>query len=364
MSDEEKSTEATNEESAALEQRPEVIDAAEEPKANRRARRAAEAGADPEDAPIRDRNKRLRAKSAPKTREQRARERADAVAQGLGAGERVDDALSRTATATGKFFEKNFAWVQWLVVAGLIAAIASLIYRYRQENLSEKEGDRLGEVLATSTGKITSTEAPPQADRNLVDTRAEFATATARAEAAEKKWAGLSEHETPELRLWSALARAASFLDLKKWDEAKKIYESTLGDGLATPTIKSRAQEGIGLALEAQGKFAEALPAFEKMGSFGLPDSKNLGRFHAARVRFELGEKDKAKTELEQLAKDLQKDVSPMGPRPYLAGAVEDLQKTIDPKAAAAGAGGISPEQLEELRRQIEAMQQKGGQAP
>ncbi|HSC86054.1 MAG TPA: hypothetical protein VLC09_02240 [Polyangiaceae bacterium] len=336
----------------------EVIDtAAEGEKLSRRERRAAEKGKTNDGEP-KDRNARVRA-GVPSRRKTRERERAEAAARGLATTERVDDVFARSAESTSRFFRSQFAWLQWLILAVFAGLVALLIYNYRQGRQREKAGELLAQVLSVAQGRITTTEPAQPSDRNLVDTRPEFPSVDARSEAALKAWKGLNETSSGELAAYAELGRAATLLDGKKWSDARAAFEKAAAiPGISTEGAL-RAREGVGLALEAEGKLPEARAAFEKVKDTGAAQAKELSRFHVARVRFLQGEKDAARDELVKLRGELDKGKSAMSDRNYLSLAVEDLLKTVDPTAARE-TGGISPDQLEDLKRQLEQMQKSG----
>ena len=333
----------------------------EEEQLSRRARRAAEktgAGEGGEPEAIKDRNARVRARAGG-SKKQRERERAAAAAEGLGAAERVDDAIARSADATGRFVRNQFPWLQWVIVLGFAAVVALLIYNYRQGKDREKLGIRVARALDVATGRIASAEPLQPSDRNLVDSRPEFASEEARTAAALVEWKALSVVSSSDLAGWAELGRAATLFDAKKWGEARAVYQSVLAARALGAEAELRAREGVGLSFEAEGKLDDARGAFEKLKEVAGPAAKQLSRFHVARVRFLLGDKDAAREDLTKLRGELEKGQSLTAERGYLSLAVEELLKTIDPKAAAE-TGGISPEQLEQLKRQIEQMQKEG----
>lgn len=319
-----------------------------EEKKNRRARRAEQAGAT-EDGPIKDRNQRVRAQ---------LRTRAPQGARGAEPF-RSEDLLSRSAEKTGRLVQAQFPWLQWVVVLGLAAGVGAIIYGYQRTQKREQTGDRLAAVLEISNGRIASDSPLEPSDPNLVDTRPEFASAEERAKKAAEQWEELQGGARSELRILSRLAEAAALYDAKNWAGARQKYESVAQENQASALHRARATEGLGLTWEAEGNLEQARAAFAQLDGYELKEYKQLGRFHEARILFLQGEKEKAKEELTRLNSELSRGSSPFGPRNYMVLAVEDLLKTVDPEAASSS-GGITPEQLEELRKQIEAMQQGG----
>lgn len=328
-----------------------------EPKLNRRARRAKEAGhTDPTDpSAVKDRNKKLRARA----QGARAREREEAAAEGLDTRERVDDALAKASAGASRFIKNQFRWLQWVIVLGIVAWIGSLVVSYRKSRAFAKEGDRLGGALLVMHGKVAS--AVEGEESYFKDVRPEFATAEARAEAAGKSLSDLANLENPELSAWVLLAKGAALMDQAKWDDALKLYQGLAGRTEAPVSVRARATESQGVLFEAKGDRKQARAAYEKLLSFSLGDVKLLGKIHLSRLDLLDGNKDKARNDLTALLPDLKKEDDPVLGKTYLLAAIEDLLKTIDPKPEAPSGGGISPEQLEQLKKQIEAMQKAAG---
>lgn len=312
---------------------------------------------------IKDRNQRLRAEAAAKRRKLREEERSSAAQEGLATGERVDDALSRSADAGVRFLRANFVWLQWIVIAGLAAGMGFLIYEYREDVAAEKAGTKLAGILSTEFGRIASTDAVTPSDRRLVDPRPEFESEQVRAQKAAEKWNSLKGAKAGALKLSAMLGRAGALYDQGKFVEARAAYESILADGQSKllPQIKGRALEGVGFTLESEKKYEEAKTAFEKLSSVESKEFSGLQKFHVARIEFLLGNRDKAKELLSALDTKLSEGAGPQGPTDYLGAAVRDLLKTVDPTKAQEEQQALSAEQMQEFLKQFEAMQKNNG---
>lgn len=309
----------------------------------RERRRAAAGAAEPtEPSEIKDRNQRLRAEVEGK-RKAKEKERYDRVADGLGAAEVVDDALSRSADATGRFMRSNFAWLQWIIVGGIAASMGILIYDYRQSKARENAGDELAEALAVAAGRIASADAEKPTDPNLVDTRPEYSSVAERQKAALEKFRALENGASPELAFLGKLGRAGELFDSGKYAEARALYSEAAGSAVANASDdwKARALEGIALCLEAEKNYDEALKKLEQLASVGLPEMKNLARYHKGRILLLQGDKEGSKKVLVELRDELKKSAPPVenpmdafgGPRTYLARSVEDLLRNVAPEA-------------------------------
>lgn len=336
---------------------------------SRRERRAQAKGKSPEGEggeEIKDRNQRLRAEAAARRRKLRETERASAQREGLEAGERLDDAFSRSAAATGRFLRTNFVWLQWVIVLAVAGAVAFMIYNYRRQVNRDKAGALLASVLGDQYGRIASSDPVTPSDSRLVDPRPEFATEEAQNKAAVQAWERLRAKSSGALKLAAGLGQAGALYDSGKYAEARKAYEELA----ARPEIsleaqmKGRALEGVGLSLEAEEKYAEAKKAFEKLGNLDPSEFKKLQRFHVARIEYLLGNRDTAKEMLEKLDQELSVGAPAQGPTDYIGAAVRDLLKTVDPTRAAAEQQAISAEQMQEMLKQFQEMQKKQGAAP
>jgi predicted negative regulator of RcsB-dependent stress response len=218
---------------------------------------------------VKDRNQRLRAEAAAKRRRLREAERVSAADEGLDAGERVDDALVRSADAGVRFLRDNFAWLQWIVIAGAAGAMGFLIFEYRQGVKAEKQGAQLASILGNQFGRIASADPENPSDARLVDPRTEFASEEERHKKAAEAWTKLGGAKSGYLKVAGKLGRAGVLYDQGKFGEARAAYEKTLADGkIALHTqLKGRAMEGIGFCFEAEKKYPEAKKAFAKSPS-------------------------------------------------------------------------------------------------
>lgn len=309
---------------------------------------------------IKDRNKRLRDQAARK-RAARQRQRHTAVAEGLDAAERVDDALSRTAHAAGKFLEKNMSWLQWVLLGGVAGGIGYLVYDYRAQLANEKATDALMVAVAAQQGRIAGADEWRSPDPNLVDPRAEFASSEERLKAAEERYrAALAEGGNSGTRLFAHLGLAGVLFDQGRYADARAEYENakTLAISARQPVGRARALEGIALSYEAEGKRDEALRAFGELAD--VEGHAQLGRYHQARLWHAQGDSAKALETLTKVREELLKIAPATGRPSFLQASVEELMRSIDPNAVPAPApAGITPEQLEQLQRQFEEMQRR-----
>ncbi len=337
---------------------------AETDKRSRRERRAEANGTQQDE--IKDRNQRLRAEAIARRKSERKKDLSAARAEGLAPAERVDDALVRGADGATRLMRDNFKWLQWVFVLGLAGSMAYLVFDYRRGVDREARGEKVAAALDAVSGRLTSATPVTPSDRNLVDTRPEFESQEKKLEAALGRFTDLTKSKDPELRLLGLLGRAGVFYDQQKFADARTAYEDVFKNPLSAQflELRVRAAEGIVLCHEAEGRFDDAAKAAGVLRELG-GQAADLGALHASRIAYQKGDLPGG----ERVADQAYSRRSPQkraadAPPTYIEAAARELQKSVDPAGAAAAAsadaaksGGITPEQLEELKRQFEAMQ-------
>lgn len=323
---------------------------------NRRARRASEKK-NADQGEIKDRNQRLRAEVRGTKKRATSAEKARAA---LDAQERLDDVLLRSTDAAGKFLGSNFNWLQYVIVLGAAGGIGYLFWNYRSGVDQAKRGDQLAEAFDVTHGRLASDAAPKTSQFGLVDTRPEFADPEARAKASQEKWAALASSE-PALELHALLAQAGGKFDGRAFEDAIKSYETILSHPKAqkSPLIQARAAEGILLSYEALGNYDKALDAVKRLQ--GVAGQAQLATYHEARLALLKGDKTRAKELVASLSEKLKKSEKPGSSPGYLSVQVSELEKTLDPKPTLP-TGGLSPETLAMLQKQLEELQKNAAQ--
>jgi hypothetical protein len=197
-----------------------------------------------------------------------------------------------------------------------------------------------------------------------------YETRKARAEEAQKRFdkAATEEAGTPVGAI-ARLGAAASYFDLGAFDKAAAGYEAFLSevdDGGAW--LKANALEGLGQALEAQGKIDEARKRYKELGDLDAGTPSLMGRYHEARIAVRKGETDAAKKLLTGVL-DTIKERGQIDALNYPFVASRELLLSIDPgadvpslpSAGVNGLDGIDPEMLQQL---LQAKQAAGAGAP
>ncbi|MDC0745235.1 tetratricopeptide repeat protein [Polyangium mundeleinium] len=338
----------------------------------RRKKRVGGATAAEDDAAL-PRDKNARAKELLKRR----REQADAaerrpVASSLDAGEMVDDALARSASAVTKWLKTNVGVLQWVVLAAIVGAGG---YAFWSSRSDKKLGDASSDLftgVAANRGLVMEEDKRPDDQKEIDPTRV-FKNEADKTQAALDAYGKvIDKHAGTGAALLARLGQGGTYLEKRDWDKAIEAYSSVLSSPLAAadPDVKGRATEGIGYAKEGKGDLDGAMASFKELAGIDVKGYKDLATYHEARVLFAKGNKDKAKEVLKPLDEKLALPSKEPEPLEYLKGAVHDLMVQIDPAAAAAqqpvfggGAPGALPADIQEkARRMVEEAQKKAAQ--
>jgi len=319
---------------------------------------------------IRDRNQRIREEAAAKRRAKReTEERRAAPARNLETGEIVDDALARSSHAVATFLKRNFALVQWLIVAAVVGGIGYQIYSYRRGLSRDRATAEIARAVVNEQGRIGDAAKPaPDQFTGLSDPRPAFADEAQRLKAAEKEYRKAKDATSGTVSALATLGLAGILFDQGKYAEAKTAYEQVKDSELAARDrdARARAIEGIGLSLEALGQLEPALRAFRELENLDIPGIGALGQYQQARVLLRQNEREKAKELLKKahakLKKSEKKEETMLAAAPsgYLESQVRELLASLDPEAVPkAMPEGITAEQLERLKQQLQLQSPK-----
>lgn len=265
---------------------------------------SAEPGAAPAAAPA---NRHARRTAAAKARADRKRERAEAAAIGLDAGEMVDDVLVRATDKVSRFGRRHWNTIQWIIGLGLIGGLGYQVYSWRMSGVAASTTDVLFEGVAAERGKIGDPKEQGKPDSDgIIDSAPIFETEAARQEAALAAYRKAAEvRPGSAIEAFSRLGEGGILLEMGKADEALAVYDRLLASSAAgaTPEIRAGALEGRALALESKGDLPGARKSFEDLGA--LPGHENRGLYQQARLAHAQGDLDAAKALLNKLFKAL-----------------------------------------------------------
>lgn len=286
-----------------------------------------------------------------------AKRAAKAAAKAAKKGTQVlPEEVDQRVVAAAQAYERNSAKL-WLGLGALVLAGAAVFFLVDVYGTRDHEAaEALGEGLAAARGVIVKEgEDAPDGD---IET---FTSPEARAKKAQESYAAAAQKYAGKLAgRWARLGEAGALAELGKHAEAEKLFAALAGD--ADPFIAARATEGVGFALEAQGKHAEAAAQYEKLGKLGAGEWKPLADYQRARMLVAQGKPRDAATALEALLK-AERGKPDAARFPNVLGEAETLLTELsvelddptlraDIPRARAGAGGTN-DIMEQIRLQL-----------
>lgn len=303
----------------------------------------------------------------------------------LAPGEMVDDALARGMSGASRWLRKNFGALQWVIIAGVAGGVGYWVYDSRSTNRAEAASADLLKGTLTERGRVVAGTTSKNEDENPDDPTPVFKSVDERRDTALASYRKVTAaHPGTGAAILARMGEAGVLLDKRDWDGALAAYNEVKASPLAAAdvTVRGRALEGVGLALEGKKDTEGAMKAFRELSNTDSRGLKELGMYHEARILFAKGDNDKAKELLKGARERLKSTESaakspvpmPGGesrPFSFLEGQIEDLLKRIDPKALAVepsaalpGAPGIpgvgpgrpggTPENLKALQEELQ----------
>lgn len=186
-----------------------------------------------------------------------------------------------------------------IVVAALI--VASAIYVYKEEKaLQSSEGmvgalEILGRPVETVQLFSGSSEGPDEES---------FGSMHEKDEATQKAFhSAIEKASTSSVKNMAILGEAQALLGLGRHEDAAEAYQRFIDSPEGTETFLFLAYEGLGLALEGQGKLDEAMKQFQALQSVAGGRYEPLSLYHQARLLESQQKKDEAKSMYASLAK-------------------------------------------------------------
>jgi tetratricopeptide (TPR) repeat protein len=226
--------------------------------------------------------------------------KAAAKASKKGTAPVVPGAVAKQVQAARSFYEDNARLLLGGIGAGLLAAVLWMVI---SAQMSKKAGEGAAELykgVEAMNGMVLQAGQEPPEDSDIES----FASAKARAEKAHKEFEATAKAQAGSAAgLWAVLGEANTARELGKPADAAKLYEQLIANKDSPEFVKARATEGLGFALEAQQKYADALKRFEELAKIDKGAYKPLADYHSARMHMALGEKQKAADVLEALVK-------------------------------------------------------------
>jgi predicted negative regulator of RcsB-dependent stress response len=339
----------------------------EEALERRRKRKGKAAAATDADAADLPKDKNARAKELLKRRREQSTVEKQPI--NLLPAEMVDDALSRSASATGKWIRKNFNVIQWAVLAAAVGVGGFLLYTSQTEKTAAAATAELATGLSAERGRVMAEDKRSDEEKEFDPTKV-YKTQDERADAALAGYRkAMAEHPGTPAALLAKLGEAGVLLEKRDWDGAIAAYGTVLSSKLAQTDIdvKGRCIEGVGMAKEGKGDLDGAIASYKELEGIDARGFKELGMYQQGRVFLAKGEKDKAKDILKMVREKLQAPAADGQKLRYLEEVVDETLRKIDPalvptKAPLMGGAkgdAISPEQMEKIKKVLEEAAKK-----
>jgi hypothetical protein len=298
----------------------------------------------------------------------------------LAPSEMVDDALSRGAAGAGRWLKKNFATVQWVIVAAIAGGIGVALYERHSDKSAEQATSELMKGTLSERGRISSSSQSKPEDEGPEDPTPVFKSADERRDTALASYRKVvSTYPGTGAAILARMGEAGLVFDKRDWDGAIAAYREVKESALAKAdvSVRGRAMEAIGLALESKGDIDGAIKSFHELENTDVRGMKELGMYQQARLLFGKGETDQAKALLlsarEKIKDPAGSSSGPLGPShpfAFLESQIDDLLRRIDPAAIPptppsmptgmpiGDPSKMSPDQLQRLQEQLrKAMQ-------
>jgi hypothetical protein len=306
----------------------------------------------------------------------------------LAPGEMVDDALARGLSGASRWLRKNFGALQWVIIAAVAGGVGYWVYDSRSTNRAEAASADLLKGALIERGRVVAGTTTKNDQENPDDPTPVFKSVEEKRDTALASYRKVtSAHPGTGAAILARLGEAGVLLDKRDWDGALAAYNDVKASPLAAAdiTVRGRALEGVGLALEGKKDPEGAAKAFRELGNTDARGLKELGMYHEARILFAKGDNDKAKELLKGARQRLKSVESPSKspvPMPggesrpfgFLESQIEDLLKRIDPKALAdeapvpgpgvPGGKSATPENLKKLQEELQRKLQEKAKKP
>lgn len=252
-----------------------------------------------------------------------------------------------------------------LVVVLGVAWLALVHYLDTKDN---DAGNLLRAAVTNSHGLVIAGDETPPEDA-LVPT---FSSAEERANKALAGYRDIAnKFGSSNAGHYAALGVANSLFELGKHDEAAREYAKVLEAAGSDVFLRFRALEGSGYALEAQKKYAEALGRFEELGKLGNGAYRPLADYHRARVLVAQGKSADARALLEASTKAAAAASDDERSRfESVLDATSTLLSELGGRPAErtrgnlGAGGGLTPDVIEALRKQLASQPQEQAPSP
>jgi tetratricopeptide (TPR) repeat protein len=282
---------------------------------------------------------------------------------GLDPGEMVDDALARATASFIKWLRSHTGMLQAAVVGVVLVGAGYAYYENRMEKRDDEVSSALFRGVEDERGKISTTPKTEEEERQ--DPTRTWRSAEDRRNAALGAYRkAIASYPGSGAAILAQLNEAGMLFEQDQWDAALAALHAVKASALARadPSVRGRAADLEGLALEGKGDVDGALKAFREVQNTDLRGLKELGMYEQARLLYARGDSAEAKNLLISARDRLRPktgETSGGGEErllPFLSSEVDALLGQIDPAAVAqnrAGGKSLSAADLARLQEQF-----------
>lgn len=191
-----------------------------------------------------------------------------------------------------------------LIAVALIGAVAGIALDQIMEGRSAEESKLLGRGLEAAVAEVVppteegETPAAPEGEEDVLT----FASQSAKASEAMKRWNEVVSGTSNSIRGIGALGVAVAHYELGEYDKAVKAYEELLASKDAKlDFLRSEIVEGLGYALEATGNIDEARKRFETLITETQGEARKAATYQAGRLAQLKGDTEAAKKHFKEV---------------------------------------------------------------
>ncbi len=208
-----------------------------------------------------------------------------------------DEFISKTTSVFDWAYEHRRP-IGLLIAVALIGSVAGIALDRILAGRAAEESKLLGQGLEAAVAEVI----PPAEDGETsakpegVEERLTFASQSAQASEAMKRWKEVVSGTSNSIRGIGQLGVAAAHFELGEYDKAVEEYEELLSSNDANlKFLRSEIVEGLGYALEASGKVDAALKRIEALITETEGEARKSATYQAGRLAQLKGDKEAAK---------------------------------------------------------------------
>lgn len=294
--------------------------------------------------------------------------------------------LGRAATNAADWAQQNRQIATGFGAVVVLALVGWIGWSWWSTSQATAAGELLEEALEISSAEIVApsdddgdaSDAGDEADAE--DDARTYATIADRNDAALVAYRRVSsEYPGSSAAAWARLGEGRILLAQGENEDARTAYQAAFDASSEEPVVAWQALEGIGASYEAEQDWEHATSTYERLAALNDHAYENVANYHLARMRAARGETSEALSAFRELV-DALRDANEEGGEPafpYVLAQADERLRELDPSATGAGprlggGGGegegapsgledLSPEQLQELIRRLQAQSAGGG---